>query len=155
MSCSCKPRRANCNTCFGNKKVTVVKEINHMAGINTAIIDDANEKVYFYGNVQHESFHVPAAECQPYVIVPGSYENYNQLLPKTETFEGDFADNTIILAERPDRARHMFVFLNGAHQDEGQEFDYVLDRNELKFMTHNLITTDRVTVKYFYVGVQS
>lgn len=177
MSCGCKPRRRNCfscasrvdnvavnpcncrgksrcGICAGGKKL-VVKEISKMSGISTAVVDDANEVTYFYGNVQHENFHVPDGECQPYVVVPTNWDTYRQLLPTTEVYEGEFADNTIELEHVPSDARHMFVFLNGVHQDEGQEYDYLLTGKSLHFMTHTLIPTDRVTVKYHYVGVQS
>lgn len=159
MSCQCKPRRVSCTVCTTSstkyvKGSPVVKEINRVSGISTAVVDDANELTYFYGNVQYENYHNPVAECQPYVVVPSSWQTYKQLLPKTEVFEGEYVDNTVLLEETPVDSRQHFVFLNGVHQDEGQEFDYLLDGKSLAFRTHVLLPTDRVTVKYHYVGVE-
>lgn len=160
MSCQCKPYKSNCRQCASavpNTKVvtcgnTVVKEINRISGVSTAVIDDANELTYFYGNIQHENFHVPSAECQPYVVVPTNWQTYNQLKANTEVFEGEFVDNTILLDKTPVRIRHIFVFLNGVHLDEGQEYDYLLTGNSLKLLQHTLLPTDRVTIKYHYEG---
>ena len=124
-----------------------------MSGITTAVVDDANELTYLYGNIQHENYHQPAEECQPYVVVPANWQTYHQLLVKTEVFEGEFPDNTLVLEETPVEGRHVFVFLNGIHQDEGQEFDYLLDGKNVAFRTHVLLPEDRVTVKYHYAGV--
>lgn len=177
MSCGCKPQRRNCFSCASrvdNVKVNpcncrgksrcgacidgnrvVVKEINKMSGINTAVIDDANELTYFYGNVQHENFHVPDGECQPYVVVPTNWDTYRQFIPVTAVYEGAYPNNTIELDHVPSDVRHIYVFLNGVHQDEGAQYDYIFSGKSLEFLDHTLIPTDRVTVKYHYVEVES
>ena len=174
MSCQCSPYKSRCRQCASAVKNTkvktcgcsvknvcsscsgkpVVKEISRVSGITTAVVDDANELTYLYGNIQHENYHQPAEECVPYVVVPSSWQTYKQLLAKTEVFEGEYVDNTVILEEEPVDHRHVFVFLNGVHQDEGQEFDYLRDGKNVAFRTHVLLPTDRVTVKYHYAGVE-
>lgn len=161
MACRCLPKKNSCRQCASsvpNTTVelcgsnTLVKEINRVTGINTAVVDDANELTYFYGNIQHENFHVASDECQPYVVVPTSWQTYRQILTKTEVFEGVFPLNTIVLAETPTDMRQMFVFLNGLHMDEGQEYDYQLNGKSIVFTHHQLIASDRVTVKYHFEG---
>ena len=148
--CGCT-KTTICDPCTGKP---VVKEIRSVSGISTAVIDDANELTYLYGNVMHENFHVPTSKCQPYVAVPSTWETWKHFMPTTEVYEGTFADNTIILTETPSDVRPMFVFLNGVHQDEGQTYDYIIeDEKKIKFMTHTLLPSDRVTVKFYYVKV--
>lgn len=53
----------------------------------------------------------------------------------------------------PTDVRHMLVFLNGVHQDVGQELDYTLVGDKISFTEHVLIPTDRVSVKYYYEEV--
>lgn len=149
-TCGCTVR-STCSSCSGKP---VVKEISRVSGITTAVVDDANELTYLYGNVQHENYHNPTEECQPYVVVPANWQTYSQLVANTEVFEGEYPNNTLILEEEPSRVRHISVYLNGVHQDEGQDFDYLLDGKDLEFRTHVLLPQDRVTVKYFYVGDQ-
>lgn len=38
-------------------------------GLCQAVIDDANNLVYLYGNVVHENYHVPGNDCVAYVAV--------------------------------------------------------------------------------------
>lgn len=147
-----------CDPCGTCKKPSCggcgpVKQISRIAGISTAVVDDASELTYFYGNILHENYHVPAEECQPYVVVPTNWETYKTLKPKTETFEGEQAGDTVVLEFEPCEARHMFVFLNGLHQDEGADFDYQRTGKSIKFNFHSLVSTDRVTIKYNYVKV--
>ena len=123
------------------------------SGITTAVIDDASEITYFYGNIQHENYHVPSASCLPYFVVPTTVETYRKIKPSTEVFNGTFPLNTIQLAKTPTDVRHMLVFLNGVHQDVGQELDYTLVGDKISFTEHVLIPTDRVSVKYYYKEV--
>lgn len=148
--CFCTTAKV-CDPCSGR---VVVKEINRMAGVSTAVIDDANELTYFYGNIEHENFHKPAAECQPYVVVPTNWQTYSHLHAKTEVFEGEFPNDEILLTKTPSKIRNHYIFLNGLHQDEGQEFDYLLEGNKIRFLNHTLIPTDRVTVKYHWEGTK-
>lgn len=165
MACNCTPRKVNCDVCpasIGPRYSTetrvcdpcngnlAYKNISCGDGISAAVIDDASEKTYLYGNIIHENYHVPERECLPFISIPTNMETYERLNIATETFEGTFADNSILLEGEPCKDRHMFVFLNGLHQDEGQEYDYLLDGNKITFTHRNLTSGDRVTVKYNY-----
>lgn len=135
-----------CTTCTSNG---VVKEINRLAGISTAVIDDVNERVYLYGNILHENYHTPAEECQPYITIPTTTNSFRQLAWKTEVFVGEMSEDTIALAETPSKDWLVEVYLNGVNQVEGQEADYRIDGNKIIFNTP-LKDTDRTKVVYRY-----
>lgn len=154
MSCNCPSDVGNTHAApCSNACVKKPRTKMCGAGISTAIVDDANQVTYLYGNILFEDFHQPEEECQPYLAIPTDLRTYKSLDLKTEVFEGEFADNAIQLAKVPTRCRHILVFLNGVHQDEGQEYDYQLNGKAISFNFHTLVATDRVTVKYWYEKV--
>lgn len=129
-----------------------IKEINRLCGVSTAVIDDANERVYLYGNILHEDYHVPSEECQPYITIPTTIETFRNLVFSTEVFDGEFPDNTIQLAHTPSAAWPVEVYQNGLNQVQGQEADYRLEGDKVIFNTA-LTNTDRVKVVYRYEKV--
>lgn len=121
-------------------------------GVCSVVVDDANNRVYLYGNIVHENYHVPGGECVAYVAVEsaGFHATARQ---KDELFEGVQDNNNIRLAETPIRDNTFLVFLNGVKQREGNEYDYVFTAdNVLHFNFHNLLDTDKVEVLYTYGG---
>lgn len=121
-------------------------------GICAAVVDDANNRVYLYGNIVHENYHVPGGNCLAYVAVE-SAGFHTTALQKDELFEGVQDNNNIRLAETPIRDNTFLVFLNGVKQREGNEYDYVFTAdNVLHFNFHDLLDTDRVEVLYTYGG---
>ena len=121
-------------------------------GAMTAVIDDANEVTYFYGNIVHENYHAPEEECTPYFVVPTLYETYvgKQLAQGHEVFEGEFPENNITLDKKPSQDWPVFVFRNGLKQREGQEFEYSLTDKVLHFNFSPLVESDWVEVYYRY-----
>lgn len=122
-------------------------------GICAAVVDDANNRVYLYGNVVHENYHVPGGNCLAYVAVESAGFTAPTRLEKNEFFEGVQDNNNIRLVETPLRDNTFLVFLNGVKQREGNEYDYVFtDDNVIHFNFHDLLDTDKVEVLYTYGG---
>lgn len=125
------------------------KEITRLAGVSTAVIDDANERVYLYGNILHEDYHHPVEECQPYITIPTTIQTFRNLVFETEVFSGEMPSNTITLKHTPSKDWPVEVYLNGLNQVQGQEADYRLEGNKVIFNT-NITSTDRAKVVYRY-----
>lgn len=142
LNCRCsKPQ--SCGHCSGAPKV---KPITKETGITTAVVDDANNKTYLYGNVQYEKYHVPSEECEPYVVVPSFFEGYAVPTPTTVVHQGTAQNELVVLEEEPLSGYHLLVFRNGVLQDEG---DYTLVDTGVEFSTP-LLGSDKVVVKYHY-----
>ena len=122
---------------------------NHGA-ICAVVVDDANDIVYLYGDVQHENYHVPGADCAAYAAVKTAGFEVPTRREADEYWEGEQDDNNIRLGHKPLRDNTFLVFLNGVKQREGAEYDYVLTDNVLHFNFHELLETDRVEVLYTY-----
>lgn len=121
-------------------------------GAMSAVIDDANEVTYFYGNIVHENFHVPEEECTPFFIVPTTSDTYvnRNLVWSHEQYEGVFSGNNITLEKLPSTDWPVLVFRNGLKQREGQEYEYTLTDRVLHFNFDPLVATDWVEVYYRY-----
>ena len=122
-------------------------------GAMTAVIDDANEITYIYGNIIHENYHMPLGECQPFIVLPTNLETYRTLVFKTEMFDGVMLNDKIILAEVPSADWPVMVFRNGLKMREGQENDYVITGKEITFTFNPTVSTDRFEIIYRYVKV--
>lgn len=122
-------------------------------GICAAVVDDANNRVYLYGNIVHENYHVPGNNCIAYTAVESAGFHAAGRLDMDEFFEGEQDNNNIGLAHAPIKDNTLLVFLNGVKQREGNEYDYVFTaENVLHFNFHELIATDKVEVLYTYGG---
>ncbi len=141
-----------CGRCSESRN-PLVKEINRTAGLSTAVIDDANEITYIYGNIIHENYHMPLGECQPFIVLPTNLETYRTLVFKTEMFDGVMLNDKIILAEVPSADWPVMVFRNGLKMREGQENDYVITGKEITFTFNPTVSTDRFEIIYRYVKV--
>lgn len=146
--CGCPSGVADSSRCSACKK----KQPIRVGGgcIRAAIVDDLNNTTYLYGNIQYEENHKPEAECLPFIAVPTKWNRRTDIQYESEIFQGEFPNNAITLKHCPLTHRPVMVFLNGLHQDEGQEYDYTLTDKKLTFTFHGLIATDRVSVKYYY-----
>lgn len=115
-----------------------------------AVVDDANDKVYIYGNIVHENYHVPGNQCIAWTsVTSGGFEAAGRM-HADEWFEGEQDNNTVRLEHEPTCDKLMLVFLNGVKQREGNEYDYVLNGKEVHFNFYELLPTDRVEVMYDY-----
>ena len=121
-------------------------------GICSAVVDDANNRVYLYGNIVHENYHVPGGECVAYAAVESAGFTAPGRLEKDEFFEGEQDSNECTLTETPLKDNTLLVFLNGLKQREGEEYDYVLNGNTVHFNFYELLPTDVVEVMYTYGG---
>ena len=119
-------------------------------GICTAVVDDASGRVYLYGNVLHENYHVPGNNCIAYTSVQASDMVYNGRRGADEIFVGEQDQNNVTLSKEPFHDNSLLVFLNGVKQVEGPENDYVLDGNKIHFNFYDLLPSDRVEVLYEY-----
>ena len=121
-------------------------------GVCAVVVDDINEKVYLYGNIIHENYHVPGNNCVPYVAVGSAGFEKTGRMSADEFFEGEQDNNNIALSHAPitDNSNTLLVFLNGLKQREGAEHDYVVDGNIVHFNFYELIPTDVVEVMYTY-----
>ena len=128
------------------------KVINRVAGLTTAVVDDANQTVYIYGNIIHEDHHLPSdCSCQPFIKLPAELlTDYTQIRWIEENFSGEFMDNSIIIKFDPILERPFFVFLNGLKQTMGQEDDYVLKSKTIRFNIAELADGDKVSICYYY-----
>lgn len=146
--CGCPTGATNASRCPACREKGPIS-INQGC-LQAVVVDDANDVSYLYGNVQYEENHRPEEECLPFVAIPTKWENRTQMMFSTEVFQGEFPNNAIELKHCPNKKHPVLVFLNGLHQDEGQEYDYKLENKLISFTFHQLIPTDRVTVKYYY-----
>lgn len=121
-------------------------------GICAAVVDDANNRVYLYGNIVHENYHVPGGECIAYAAVESAGFTAPGRLEKDEFFEGEQDNNEVTLSETPLEDNTLLVFLNGLKQREGEEHDYVLQGDTIHFNFYELLPTDVVEVMYTYGG---
>lgn len=119
-------------------------------GICTAVVDDANGKVYLYGNIIHENYHIPGNDCLAYTAVESAGFATDGRLSADEFFDGVQDNNNVILANAPIVDNTFLVFLNGIKQREGGEFDYTVNGKAVHFNFHTILPTDRVEVMYEY-----
>ena len=119
-------------------------------GICTAVVDDANGKVYLYGNVIHENYHVPGNACIAYTAVESAGFETSGRVGADEIFEGEQDNNNVTLEHEPLRDNSLLVFLNGVKQVEGPENDYTVDGQKIHFNFYEILPTDRVEVMYEY-----
>lgn len=122
-------------------------------GPMTAVIDDANELTYFYGNILHENYHVPEEECQPFFTVPTTSDTYvnKSLVWGHEYFEGEYSGDNIELEKIPSGLWPVLVFRNGLKQREGANYEYSLSGRTIHFNFDSLQETDHVEVYYRYL----
>ena len=122
---------------------------HHGEGLCAAVVDDANGRVYLYGNVQHENYHVPGGNCIAYTsVVESGFTNGK--LEGDQFFEGVQDQNSCTLDHTPFPGSRTLVFLNGLKQREGEEHDYVLEGKTIHFNFYDLLETDVVEVMYEY-----
>lgn len=122
----------------------------HGCGLCMAVVDDANDRVYLYGNIMHENYHVPGNNCISWTgVASAGFESVGRM-HADEWFEGEQDNNTVRLEHTPTNDKLMLVFLNGVKQREGNEYDYVLEDNKVHFNFYKLLPTDRVEVMYDY-----
>lgn len=119
-------------------------------GICTAVVDDANNRVYFYGDVIHENYHVPGNNCMAFTAVESAGFERAGRLGADEFFDGEQDNNNVSLEHCPFQDNTLLVFLNGVKQREGQEYDYTINGHVIHFNFYNLLDTDRVEVMYEY-----
>lgn len=119
-------------------------------GICTAVVDDANNVVYLYGNVIHENYHVPGNNCMAFTAVESAGFARDGRLGADEFFDGEQDNNNIALSHVPFVDNSLFVFLNGVKQRAGAEHDYVINNNIIHFNFYNLLSSDTVEVVYEY-----
>jgi hypothetical protein len=118
-------------------------------GICAAVLDDANHRVYLYGNIVHENYHIPGNNCVAYTAVE-SAGFLNGRIGADEWFDGVQDNNNIGLAHVPFHDNSLLVFLNGVKQREGNEYDYTINENVIHFNFYQLMPNDRVEVMYEY-----
>lgn len=120
-------------------------------GICSAVVDDANGRVYLYGNIMHENYHVPGGDCIAYAAVSGA--GFGEFrVDRDEFFEGEQDNNEVTIEMTPLRDNTFMVFLNGVKQREGAEYDYTVNGKTVHFNFYNLLPTDLVEVMYTYSG---
>lgn len=119
-------------------------------GICTAVVDDASGKVYLYGNVVHENYHVPGNACIAYTAVESAGFEVSGRLGADELFIGEQDNNNVTLEHTPFLDNRFLVFLNGVKQVEGPENDYTVNGQQIHFNFYQLLPTDRVEVMYEY-----
>lgn len=119
-------------------------------GICTAVVDDASGKVYLYGNIIHENYHVPGNNCIAYTAVTSAGFINDGRKGMDEIFEGVQDNNEVKLSKEPFLDNTLLVFLNGVKQVEGPENDYMIDGKKIHFNFYELTPTDRVEVMYEY-----
>lgn len=137
--------RCRCNDC--DKRPT--KEISRMCGLSTAVVDDPNEVTYIYGNIIYEPYHVPQAECSPYLALPTNMSTFRNLVWDKFIGTGPFINNQVALTYTPSPTWPEEVYVNGVMQVPGDTHDYTLAGNTITF-AQTLGQTDTVYVKYRY-----
>lgn len=121
-------------------------------GVCSVVVDDANNRVYLYGNIVHENYHVPGGQCIAYAAVESAGFTAPGRLEKDEFFEGVQDNNNVTLSFTPLVDNTMLVYLNGLKQRRGEEYDYTLNGKTVHFNFYNLLPTDVVEVMYTYSG---
>lgn len=158
MECQCNKTpvwmqslRSPCGPKCSNKTDSIKTSIAD--GLQVAVIDDANEVAYIYGNVLHENYHVPEELCLPYFTVEATAETFRNrnFLQGHEMFEGEYSGNNLVLQNKPDAGWPVMVFRNGLKQREGQEYEYSLTDKVIHFNFDTLVASDWVEVYYRYV----
>lgn len=119
-------------------------------GVCQVVVDDANGKVYLYGNVAHENYHVPGGACIAYTAVESAGFETSGRMGADELFEGEQDNNNVTLEHEPLRDNSLLVFLNGVKQVEGAERDYTVEGRKIHFNFYEILPTDRVEVMYEY-----
>lgn len=119
-------------------------------GLCMAVVDDANDRIYLYGNIIHENYHVPGNNCLSWTAAASAGFEAAGRIHADEWFEGEQDNNTVRLEHEPANDKLMLVFLNGVKQREGNEYDYVLEGNKVHFNFYELLPSDRVEVMYDY-----
>lgn len=119
-------------------------------GICQAVVDDVNGKVYLYGNIVHENYHVPGNACIAYTAVEGAGFVLDGRRGADEFFEGEQSDQTVTISHEPIRDNSFLVFLNGVKQMEGAERDYTVEGRKIHFNFYEILPTDRIEVMYEY-----
>lgn len=122
----------------------------HGTGLCMAVVDDANNRVYLYGHIVHENYHVPGNQCIAWTGVESAGFTHVGRMNGDEWFEGEQDNNTVRLKECPVMDGSLMVFLNGVKQREGNEHDYIINGNEIHFNFYDLLPTDVVEVMYAY-----
>lgn len=122
---------------------------NHGA-VCSVVVDDANDIVYLYGDIQHENYHVPGADCVAYAAVKTAGFEVPTRREADEYWEGEQDGNNIRLSHTPLHDNTFMVFLNGVKQREGAEYDFVLTDNVIHFNFYELLEKDRIEVLYTY-----
>ena len=118
-------------------------------GICAAVVDDANNRIYLYGNIVHENYHVPGGNCLAYAAVESAGFTAPSRIDEDEIFEGEQDNNNIRLTHAPLRDNTLLVFLNGVKQREGSENDYVIENdNVIHFNFYEILPTDVIEVMY-------
>lgn len=120
------------------------------SGVCSVVVDDANNKVYLYGNIQHENYHQPGGACIAYTAVESAGFQRDGRLAADEWFEGEQDNNNVVLEHVPLHDNSLLVFLNGIKQREGAEYDYTINNKAIHFNFYALLPTDRVEVMYEY-----
>ena len=95
-------------------------------GICAVVVDDATDKVYLYGDIMHENYHVPGANCVAYVGVKSAGFESSGRQYASEFFEGVQDNNNCLLSHKPIVDDRFQVFLNGLKQRQGAENDYIV-----------------------------
>lgn len=119
-------------------------------GICTAVVDDVNNRVYLYGDIFHENYHVPGNNCIAWTAVESAGFERAGRLGADEFFDGEQDNNNVSLSHCPFKDNTLLVFLNGVKQREGAEYDYTVNGHIIHFNFYNLLDTDRVEVMYEY-----
>ena len=127
----------------------------HKEGVCQVVVDDANDRVYIYGNVVHENYHVPGGNCIAYAAVESAGFTAPGRLCNDEVFNGEQDLNEITLEHTPLQDNTFLVFLNGVKQVAGGENDYTITGATIHFNFYQLLPTDRVEVMYTYASEEA
>lgn len=141
-SCGKPADQCTCGGCHG--------DCHHTDGLCMAVVDDANDRVYLYGNIVHENYHVPGNQCLAWTAASSAGFGASGRMHADEWFEGEQDENTCRLEHTPTEDNIILVFLNGVKQREGNEYDYIIEDNKVHFNFYELLPTDRVEVMYDY-----
>lgn len=120
-------------------------------GVCAVVVDDANNKVYLYGNIIHENYHVPGNQCVAYTTVAGTGFEGTGRAYADQYYVGEQDNNNIVLPNTPLNNERFMVFLNGLKQRQGGEYDFIVEDNKIHFNFYDLLATDTVEVMYEYL----